>query len=85
MQVWPAVRLGAVALVVVAIVAQAAVLDAEGRFDPTRFFAFFTIQSNLIGAIALAWLALRGRRPRSRGSSRFAVQRPSISLSRSPW
>lgn len=65
-RVWQGVRLGSVALVVVAIVVQAAVLVGEDRFDPTRFFAFFTIQSNLIGAATLAWLALRGQGSRSR-------------------
>ena len=41
-------------------------LAQAGRFDPTRFFAFFTIQSNLIGVAAFAWLVANGDRPRSR-------------------
>ncbi len=49
-------------LVFVAIVAQAADLASIGRFDPTRFFAFFTIQSNLFGATLFLILAIRGRR-----------------------
>src|SRR6476620_1617596 len=62
-----AVRAGSIVLVVAAIVAQAVVLADAGAFDPTRFFAFFTILSNLIGVAAFAWLLVRGDRPRSRG------------------
>ena len=51
---------------ILAIVVQAIVLAQAGRFDPTRFFAFFTIQSNLIGVAAFAWLVANGDRPRSR-------------------
>lgn len=61
------VRIGSVALVLAAIVVQAVVLAQNGRFDATRFFAFFTIQSNLIGVAAFAWLVANGDRPRSRG------------------
>ncbi len=61
------VRAASVALVLVAIVAQAVVLVGEGAFNPTRYFAFFTIQSNLIGVAALAVLVLRPAAPRSRG------------------
>lgn len=63
----PALRLGFVGLVLVAIIAQAAVLADVGAFDPTRFFAFFTIQSNLIGVAAFLWLLVVGQRRRSRG------------------
>ena len=66
-RVLTAVRLAAVVLVLAAIVVQAIVLAQNGRFDATRFFAFFTIQSNLIGVAAFAWLIARGDRPRSRG------------------
>jgi len=61
------VRAGSIVLVVAAIAAQAIVLADAGAFDPTRFFAFFTILSNLIGVAAFAWLVVRGDRPRSRG------------------
>jgi hypothetical protein len=61
------VRAGSVVLVLAAIVAQAVTLANAGAFDPTRFFAFFTILSNLIGVAAFAWLVARGDRPRSRG------------------
>ena len=55
-------RAASVVLVVAAIVVQALVLADAGRFDATRFFAFFTIQSNLIGVAAFGWLlATRGR------------------------
>ena len=62
----PALRLVSVILVLAAIVAQAVVLADVGAFDATRFFAFFTIQSNLIGVAAFVWLLVVGRRPRSR-------------------
>jgi hypothetical protein len=65
-QVLMVVRAASVAVVAVAIVAQAIVLAQAGRFDPTRYFAFFTIQSNLIGLAAFAWLLAQGNRPRSR-------------------
>jgi hypothetical protein len=61
------VRVASVGLVLLAIGTAAAELVAEGRFDPTRFFAFFTIQSNLIGVAAFAWLVAIGDRPRTRG------------------
>ena len=48
-----------VALVIIAIVAQGAVLAGQGVFDPTRFFAYFTIQSNLIGVAAFLLLITR--------------------------
>ncbi len=60
------VRAAAAALVILAMAVQAVVLAQAGRFDPTRFFAFFTIQSNLIGVVAFAWLVANGDRPRSR-------------------
>ena len=61
------VRLVGVVLVVAAMVAQVKVGIDAGAFDPTRFFAYFTIQSNLIGIVALLLvLAARGGE-RSRG------------------
>ena len=66
-RVLTAVRLLSIGLVVAAIVVAAASLVDEGRFDPTRFFAFFTIQSNLIGVAAFAWLVASRGKPRSRG------------------
>lgn len=61
------VRAGSIVLVVAAIIAQAFALADADAFDPTRFFAFFTILSNLIGVAAFGWLVARGDRPRSRG------------------
>jgi hypothetical protein len=66
-QVLTAIRVASVALVLVAMVAQAIVLAQADRFYATRFFAFFTIQSNLIGVAAFTWLIRNGDRPRSRG------------------
>jgi hypothetical protein len=66
-QVLTVVRAGFVVLVLIAIVAQAVELANHDLFDTTRFFAFFTIQSNLIGVAAFGWLVLDRRAPRSRG------------------
>jgi hypothetical protein len=67
LRVLTVVRLVGVLAVVAAIVAQAKVGIDAGVFDPTRFFAYFTIQSNLIGVVALLLvLASRGGE-RSRG------------------
>ena len=62
-----AVRLVSIVVVIAAMVAAAAALVDEGRFDATRFFAFFTIQSNLIGVAAFVWLLASRGRERSRG------------------
>lgn len=61
------VRAGSVILVLAAMVAQAVVLADNDAFDPTRFFAFFTILSNLIGVAAFVWLLANRDAPRSRG------------------
>ena len=53
-------RAASVVLVLAAIVVQAFVLADAGRFDATRFFAFFTIQSNLVGVAASAGCSLPG-------------------------
>jgi hypothetical protein len=58
-------RWAGVAVIVAAIVAQMKVLADAGRLDAVNFLSFFTIQSNLVGAAALAATAIRGdRRPR---------------------
>jgi len=59
-------RAASVVLVLVAIAAVALHLANSGDFDPTRFFAFFTIQSNLIGVAVFVWLIARRNKPRSR-------------------
>ena len=64
---WRIVRALSILVVVAAIVAQAKVLADAGAFDATRFFAFFTIQSNLVGVAAFSWLVARPDAPRSRG------------------
>jgi hypothetical protein len=66
-----AIRLASVVLVIAAIVAAAAALVSEGRFDSTRFFAYFTIQSNLIGVAAFLWLLADRGRDRSPGLERL--------------
>jgi hypothetical protein len=61
------VRLASIVTVISAIVVVAADLASRSNFDPTRFFAFFTIQSNLIGVAAFAWLLATRDRPASFG------------------
>lgn len=60
------VRAGSIILVLAAILTAAGQGLSAGTFDPTRFFAYFTIQSNLIGVAAFAWLLIDRGRPRSR-------------------
>jgi hypothetical protein len=62
-----AVVRGASALLVFFAIGYQAVTLASGAggFSPTRFFAFFTILSNLFGASLFLYLALRWRAPRS--------------------
>jgi hypothetical protein len=66
-QILTLIRAVSVVLVVAAIVAQAVELANHGAFDPTRFFAYFTIQSNLIGVAAFALLLLGRGAARARG------------------
>jgi hypothetical protein len=56
-----------VAVIVLAAIAyQVKLIVDSGLFRPLRFFAFFTILSNLFGAVLWLWLAARWRRPRTR-------------------
>jgi len=66
-QILRLVRTVSIVVVLAAIVAQAKVLADVGAFDVTRFFAFFTIQSNLVGVAAFSWLVARPEAARSRG------------------
>lgn len=53
-----AYRLLMVALVITAIISQLLYSQKYGAFDPGNFFSYFTIQSNIIAAIVLAYLAI---------------------------
>jgi hypothetical protein len=53
-------------IVIVAIAYQIKVIVDSGLFRPLRFFAFFTILSNLFGAVLWLYLAARWRQTRSR-------------------
>ena len=65
--VFTAVRAIAVVLVIFAIITQVATVASSAVFHPLRFFAYFTIQSNLIGVAALVCVLLNGPKERSRG------------------
>lgn len=57
-------RLAVAALSLSGIIAQLVFTAGRGTLDPTRFFGYFTIQSNLIAIAALtlgAWWLARGR------------------------
>jgi hypothetical protein len=64
-------RTASIVVVVVAIVAQAVELASHDAFNPTRFFAYFTIQSNVIGVAAFAWLVANRGAPRSHALESF--------------
>jgi hypothetical protein len=77
------VRIASVAIVLFAIGYTIYWFVAENRFNPSQFFAFFTIQSNLFGVAVVAALVVRGDRPRS-PTFEMCVGRPrSTSRSRS--
>ncbi len=63
--VFASLRAGVAGLVVAAIIVQVATTVAEGTFDASRFFAFFTIQSNLFGAAVFFAVAIRWGSARS--------------------
>lgn len=65
-QILLVVRGASVVLVVAAVIAQSLELASHDVFDFTRFFAYFTIQSNLIGVVAFVWLMAIRDAPRSR-------------------
>jgi hypothetical protein len=76
MTLWNVVRIlaalgAALAIVVASSAAAANAVDAGGQFDPTRFYAYFTIQSNLIGIVALLWAFRRRNAPPSRALDLF--------------
>ena len=70
-QILTLTRAASIVVVLAAIAAQAIELAGHGAFDPTRFFAYFTIQSNLIGVAAFALVLASRRSPRSRALESF--------------
>ena len=59
-------RAATAAVVIVAILYQIRLNLDSGLFRPLRFFAFFTILSNLFGAVLWLWLAARWKATRTR-------------------
>lgn len=53
-------------VVLVAVAYQAILIVNSGLFRPLRFFAFFTILSNIFAAVVWLWLAIRWRQARTR-------------------
>jgi hypothetical protein len=66
MLAWNAIRLVSVVATLFAIVVASSAAASSGSFDPSRFYAYFTIQSNLIGVVALLWAFQRRNAPPSR-------------------
>ena len=69
------------AIVVIAAIAYQVVLNVDsGLFRPLRFFAFFTILSNVFGAILWLWLAATlAARADANATTSSAGRRPSTS------
>ena len=70
---WQVLRAASIVLVLAAIVVALQSTRDAGTFNPTRFFAYFTIQSNLIGVVAFAWLLARGDRTLAAAALRTAL------------
>jgi hypothetical protein len=70
-QVLTVVRAATIVLKLAAIVFAIYETAQLGTFNPTRFFAYFTIQSNLIVVVLYAWLIATRDRPRSRSLESF--------------
>ncbi|HET9344929.1 MAG TPA: Pr6Pr family membrane protein [Candidatus Limnocylindrales bacterium] len=70
-QVLTVIRLATIVVTLAAIGWAVSETASAGTFAPTRFFAYFTIQSNLIVVALYAWLVANGDRPRTRGLEKF--------------
>lgn len=65
---WNVLRLLAVVVVLFAIIIQSSVLSNASwsqdiPWDPSRYYAYFTIQSNLLGVVAVIWAFRRRNAP----------------------
>lgn len=60
-------RIAFASLTLAAVTVQLADLAARGVLDAVNFFSYFTIQSNVIGAVALLWTAAKWRTGRTTG------------------
>ena len=71
MLLWNIVRVVSVVVVLIGIVTASSAAAGDGDWDPTRFYAYFTIQSNLIGVFALVWAFRRRNAPKTRAMDLF--------------
>jgi hypothetical protein len=71
MLIWNVVRLGSVVAVLIAIITASSAAASDGDWDPSKFYAYFTIQSNLIGVVALIWAFRRRNAPKTRAMDLF--------------
>jgi hypothetical protein len=65
------VRAASIVVVLAAMVFAVYETARVGTFNPTRYFAYFTIQSNLLGVASFAWVLVRRDQPRSRALESF--------------
>jgi len=65
------VRAATIVVVLAAIVFAIYETVRVGTFNPTRYFAYFTIQSNLLGVASFAWVLARRGEPRSHALESF--------------
>ena len=65
------VRPATIVVVLAAIVFAIYETVRVGTFNPTRYFAYFTIQSNLLGVASFAWVLARRGEPRSHALESF--------------
>ena len=70
-QVLTVVRAATIVVVLAAIVFAIYETVRVGTFNPTRYFAYFTIQSNLLGVASFAWVLARRGEPRSHALESF--------------
>jgi hypothetical protein len=70
-QILTVVRAATIVVVLAAMVFAIYETVRAGTFNPTRYFAYFTIQSNLLGVASFAWVLARRGEPRSRALESF--------------
>ncbi len=75
--VLPVLRLGLAATAIAAMAFQAGALSNAHVFKPGNFFSFFTIQSNILGVVALTAAAFV---PRADRSAAFDTARGAVTL-----
>ncbi|WP_062205829.1 Pr6Pr family membrane protein [Demequina salsinemoris] len=63
---WIAARLAAAVLILVALVEPVITMAMDGTLEPSKYFGYFTIQSNIVAMVVIAVSIPRTGRPRPR-------------------